>query len=160
MRAWLAIAAICVSSTVAADVSVDARGAGRFASCIAQVRALLRVRYPRDDDWDRGQACERKETPTKATLSCYGSCNDRSCHTDACTGHAEDLDIALVRDDGAPTAWTRDDAHRDWRVDWRRRYGAVRAEVTQYRSQYSRRVPYVIVRDVQETLDACLDVPY
>lgn len=150
------MAAMCLSSTVAADASVDARSLGRVTSCIEELRASLRDRYPRDDDWDQGWSCERKEMPTKASLVCYGPCNDRSCHDDACTGHDDDLDIELELDGGAPTAWTRDDGRYQWRVDWRRRYGAVRAQVTQYRYEYGRRVPYVVVRRVQQALDACL----
>ena len=157
MRAVVVFAVVAIAAVGSADVTVaaDAR-ASRLARCAAAVRASLRDRYPRDDDWDEGGSCELHMKPTSLTLSCYGACNDRSCHNDACTGHEEDLDIELALDAGAPTAWTRDDTHHDWRVDWDRRYGALRAAVTQYRSQYARHVSWVVVRRVQQTIDACV----
>lgn len=158
MRAVVVFAVVAVAASGSADVSVAAdAGVSRLASCAAALRASLRDRYPREDDWDEGGACELHVKATSLTLSCYGACNDRSCHNDACTGHDEDLDIELAVDGRAPTAWTRDDAHRDWRIDWQRRYGAVRAVVTQYRSHDASHVPWTVVRRVQQTLDACFD---
>jgi len=157
VRAILVAAVIAIGAPGSADVTVVAgAGASRLARCAATVRASLRDRYPRDDDWDEGGSCELHMKPTSLTLSCYGACNDRSCHNDACTGHDEDLDIELAFEDGPSSLWTRDDTHRDWRLDWRRRYGPVLAIITQYRSRYARHASPVVVRRVQQTLDGCL----
>lgn len=158
MRALVAVCVVCVvcvASSVAADTAVDAGVPRPLAPCVAALRVALARRYrvPRAGYQDE-HYCELKTNASSVLVSCYGACNDRSCHNDACTGHDAAVDVTVERADAAPSAWTRD-ARYSWQTTWTRTYGATRATVVRYGERETERLPMSELRRLLRTLDAC-----
>jgi hypothetical protein len=91
MRRWLLLVVVCAPLGAGADVSVHDPGDDGVERCLSAARRALARDYPHDDGDEH--FCMRRP----GELTCYGTCDDRSCHNDACESWRSRIEVHLDR---------------------------------------------------------------
>jgi hypothetical protein len=81
----------CAPLLARADVSVRDAGAEHLERCLTAARQALARDYPNDTGDEN--LCTRRP----GELTCRGTCDDWSCHNDACTSWRTSIDVHVDR---------------------------------------------------------------